>query len=162
MLLDTNRTNGSLSCKSSSSIENGSAVTVRTSNSLDWTCNSRNDELISSCRWECKQSQCKCSVHLKTHGYNNYDTAVTYAIILQHLSYSRHKPLNGLRQICSPDSSSDIVDSRNESAASSAVSQSPMSSGSSFHCGTNFSRNCCEVLAVLARTCPLNSLSTCR
>ena len=164
MLLDTVRANGFLGCKSCSSIENASAVTVRTSNSLDWTCNSRNDELISSCQWECKQSQYKCNVHLEIHGYNNYDTAVTYtsATVLQHLSYSRHKPLNRLQQVCSSDSSSDTVDSEDESPASSAVSQSPMSSGSSFHCGTNFSRNCCEVLAVLAKTCPLNSLSTCR
>jgi len=139
-----------------------SAVTVRTSNSLDWTCNSRNDELISSCQWECKQSQYKCSVHLKIHGYNNYDTAVTCTTVLQHLSYSRHNPLNRLRQVCSSDSSSDTVDSENESPASSAFSRSPMSSGSSFHCGTSSSRNSCEVLAVLAKTCPLNSLSTCR
>lgn len=164
MLLDTVRAYGFLGCKSCSSIENGSAVTVRTSNSLDWTCNSRNDELISSCQWECKQSQYKCNVHLEIHGYNNYNTAVTYAsaTVLQHLSYSRHKPLNRLQQVCSSDSSSDTVDSEDESPASSAVSQSPMSSGSSFHCGTNSSRNCCEVLAVLAKTCPLNSLSTCR
>ncbi len=47
-------------------------------------------------------------------------------------------------------------------AAPSADVLDALSSGSSFHCGTNSSRNRCEVLAVLARTCPLNSLGTCR
>ena len=72
MLLDTIRTNGFLSCKSTCGIENNSAITVRTSNYLDWTCNSRNIELISSCQWECKQSQYKCPMHLKINAYNNY------------------------------------------------------------------------------------------
>ncbi len=161
MLLDTVRKNGFLGCESSSSIENGSAGTVHTSTSLDWTCISRNEELISSCKWKCEQSQYKCSVHLEIHGYNNYDTAVTYtsATVLQHLSYSRHKPFSRLQQVCSSDWSSDTVDSDDESPASFAFSQSPMSSVSSFQPGTNCSWNCCEVLAVLARRCPLNSLS---
>ena len=133
MLLDTIRTNGVLSCKSS--IENGSAVNVRTSNSLDWTCNSRNDELISSCQWECKQSQCKCSVHFKIHGHNNYDTVVTYTTVLQHSppellkAQSLHLLATSLffRLVLGHS-----VHSDNASPASSSVAQSPMSSGSSF------------------------------
>ncbi len=140
-------------------------LNARTLNAVIVTSSSMSDELISSCQWECKQSQYKRSVHCDSVNswLQNYDIAVTYtsATVLQHLSYSRHNPLIRLQQICTSDSSSDVEDSDNESSASFAASQSPMSSGSSFHCRSSFSRNCSEVLAVLARTCPLNSLSTC-